>query len=286
MLFRSRVSITLFYYFVIFAAGSMCFTQPGWANTSQVDESKYLNAVREFADNVLQYGRDTYGPKHTPLFVDGLNIHTHEPVKWISPKGDPSTATETKKWILSNFASQQTLLRTLDGLSSITGDPKYRDAAKEAVKYAFENVRSSNGLFYWGHVAAYDASTDEVRGNGHCLKLDYPHYELLWKVNPTETKRFIESYWSAHIKNWSNLDFNRSASITGNLDEPWNHTYDEDGPTFFKSGRRGLFTTASSLIQAGTTLYRLSHEVNFRTFASMLIWVITDYRLCRRHSGN
>ena len=45
--------------------------------------SKYLNAVREFADNVLKYGRDTYGPKHTPLFVDGLNVHTREPVKWI-----------------------------------------------------------------------------------------------------------------------------------------------------------------------------------------------------------
>jgi len=28
----------------------------------------------EFADNVLKYGRDTYGPKHTPLFVDGLNM--------------------------------------------------------------------------------------------------------------------------------------------------------------------------------------------------------------------
>jgi hypothetical protein len=36
--------------------------------------TKYLNAVRTFADNVLKYGRDTYGPKHTPLFVDGLNV--------------------------------------------------------------------------------------------------------------------------------------------------------------------------------------------------------------------
>ena len=101
-------------------------------------ESKYLDAVRQFADNVLKYGRDTYGPKKTPLFVDGLNIHTHEPVKWINPDGE--------KWILSNFASQQTLLRTLDGLSSITGDPKYRDAAKEAIAYAFKNLRSPNGL--------------------------------------------------------------------------------------------------------------------------------------------
>jgi len=55
------------------------------ASNSKANENiKYLDAVREFADNVLKYGRDTYGPKHTPLFVDGLNIHNHEPVKWIS----------------------------------------------------------------------------------------------------------------------------------------------------------------------------------------------------------
>jgi len=88
------------------------------------DSSKYLKAVREFADNVLKYGRDTYGPKHTPLFVDGLNIHNHEPVKWISPEGE--------RWILSNLASQQNLMRTLDGLSQIMGDPRYRDAAMQA----------------------------------------------------------------------------------------------------------------------------------------------------------
>jgi len=56
---------------------SLCWSQ------EKADSSKYLNAVREFADNVLEYGRDTYGPKKTPLFVDGLNIHTHEPVRWI-----------------------------------------------------------------------------------------------------------------------------------------------------------------------------------------------------------
>ncbi|MFH1883856.1 MAG: pectate lyase, partial [Planctomycetota bacterium] len=106
------------------------------------EDSKYLDAVRKFADMVLKHGRDTYGPKHTPLFVDGLNIHTHEPVKWIAPNGD--------KWILSNLASQQNLFRTLDGLTKITGAPKYRQAAMEAIKYAFENLRSPNGLLYWG----------------------------------------------------------------------------------------------------------------------------------------
>ena len=88
--------------------------------------------MREFADNVLKYGRDTYGPKHTPLFVDGLNIHTYEPVKWIDPDGTMS--------ILSNLARQQNLCRTLDGLSKITDDHKYRQAAMEAIQYVFESV--------------------------------------------------------------------------------------------------------------------------------------------------
>lgn len=118
---------------------SVCFAVN---NPDPNQSTKYLDAVREFADNVLKYGKDTYGPKHTPLFVDGLNIHTHEPVKWIDPDGT--------KWILSNLASQQNLFRTLDGLSKITGDPKYRRAAMEAIKYAFENLRSPNGLLYWG----------------------------------------------------------------------------------------------------------------------------------------
>jgi len=223
------------------------------SNSKANENSKYLDAVREFADNVLKYGRDTYGPKHTPLFVDGLNIHTHEPVKWIAPNGD--------RWVLSNFASQQTLMRTLDGLSTLTGDPKYCEAAMQAVEYAFEHVRTASGLLYWGHLAAYDAQADKPYGDQHVLKLDYPHYDLMWKVNPNETKRFIEAYWSAHVNDWSNLDFNRIARIGRGLEEPWNHEY-KDGPTFFKSkyGGGGFFVTATSLIQAGTTLYRLSRQ--------------------------
>ena len=131
---------------VLMATVSPCFSSE---QNSQKQPSKYLDAVSEFADNVLKYGRDTYGPKHTPLFVDGLNIHNHEPVKWIDPDG-------TKR-IISNFASQQTLLRTLDGLCKITGDAKYRQAAMDAIKYAFEHVRTPSGLFYWGHITAYDA---------------------------------------------------------------------------------------------------------------------------------
>lgn len=243
------------------------------AGNSWADEnSKYLDAVREFADNVLKYGRDTYGPKHTPLFVDGLNIHTHEPVKWIDPDGT--------KWILSNLASQQNLFRTLDGLTKITGDPKYRQAAMEAIKYAFANLRSPNRLLYWGTIAAYDAEADQVYTlfDHHCLKMHYLYYDLMWQVDPEATKRFIEAFWSAHITDWSNLDMDRVASYKEVLEEPWNHEY-ERGPIFFDS-KRGFapIYTATSLIHAGTALYKFSSQEQPLVWSKRLAKCYVDTR--------
>ncbi len=55
---------------------------------------KYIHTVKEFADHVLRYGKDQYGESSTPLFVDGLNVTTYEPVKWLS---------EGMEWILSTL---------------------------------------------------------------------------------------------------------------------------------------------------------------------------------------
>jgi len=219
------------------------------------NSSKYLNAVREFADNVLKYGRDTYGPKHTPLFVDGLNIHTHEPVKWIAPNGE--------KWILSNLASQQNLFRTFDGLTRITGNPKYKQAAMEAIEYAFANLRSPNGLLYWGGHIAYDVLGEHVcaRGpsNNHELKYHFPYYELMWHVDPKATQQFIESFWSAHILDWSNLDMNRHGHTERTLDTPWENEY-KGGSVFFWGRGLTFINTGSDLFYAAAVLSKLSGE--------------------------
>lgn len=90
------------------------------AAPSPTNAAPYLAAVRQFADQILAHGRDVYG-KPTPLFVDGLNVDTREPVKWKWADG--------KEWVLCNLANQQGLFRTLDGLSRLTGDPRYQDAA-------------------------------------------------------------------------------------------------------------------------------------------------------------
>ncbi len=236
------------------------------AETKSSDPNRYLDAVREFADNVLKYGRDTYGPKHTPLFVDGVNVNTHEPVKW---------RYNGQVWILSNLASQQNLLRTLDGLSKITGDPKYKQAAIEAIKYELSNLQTPNGLLYWGGHLAYDALGDKpTRTNdNHELKHNYPYYELMWQVDANSTKKFIEAFWSAHILDWSNLAMNRHGSLSGSLEIPWMHEY-ERGPVFFQSSGLSFLNTGSDLFYAGSILSKLSGQ------SEPLIW---SKRLAQRY---
>ena len=70
-------------------------------------------SVQRFADAVLENGRDKYGAEHTPLFVDGLHTTTLEPALW---------RRHDETWVLSNLASQQPLMRILDGITTLTGD--------------------------------------------------------------------------------------------------------------------------------------------------------------------
>ncbi|MBW2046754.1 MAG: ankyrin repeat domain-containing protein, partial [Deltaproteobacteria bacterium] len=172
-----------------------------------------------------------------------------------APNGD--------RWILSNLASQQNLFRTLDGLSKITGDPKYKQAAMEAIEYAFENLRSPNGLLYWGLGTAYDAGTERIVWSYEqqtSMKGCYPYYELMWEADSKITKQFIEAFWSVHILDWTNLDMDRIGYVNEPLEKAWDYEY-RGGPVFFRS-KRGYpsASTASDLYYAAVFLYDKSGQ--------------------------
>jgi len=202
------------------------------ATPSPSDATPYLAAVRQFADQVLAHGRDVYGTP-TPLFVDGLNVETGEPVKWKWADG--------KEWVLCNFANQQGLLRTLDGLSQLTGEPRYKAAALEATRYAFDHLRygteNNGGLLAWGGHLAYNATDDVLAGNPggagriHELKCFFPHYALMWEANPKATQELIENIWNGHVLDWATLDFNRHGSPK-KRGELWQNAY-RGGEVFF-----------------------------------------------------
>jgi pectate lyase len=201
-------------------------------DTVRTNAVPYLTAVRQFADQVLAHGRDVYG-KPTPLFVDGLNVDTREPVKWKWADG--------KEWVLCNLANQQGLFRTLDGLSRLTGDPRYKEAALETTRYAFDHLRygtqNNGGLLAWGGHLAYNATEDVFAGNPggtgriHELKCFFPHYALMWEANPKATQELIENIWNGHVQDWATLDFNRHGS-PNKLGRLWQSEY-RGGEVFF-----------------------------------------------------
>lgn len=228
---------------------------------------EHLRVVTEFADNVLAHGRDVHGPKKTPLFVDWINVDTLQPPRW---------RRDGEEWILSNLASQQNLLRTLVGLSTATGDPKYRQAAVDAITYAFENLQDVGGLLRWGGHTCYDALGDRVvsEAKQHELKHHYPYYELMWEVDREATRRYIEGVWAAHVIRWDILDFNRHGKYgQSDLGELWDHEY-VGGKVPFEGKGLTFMMSGTDLVYAAAML---SH---FTADEKPLIWA---KRLARRY---
>ncbi len=241
---------------------------------------RYLSAVRAFADIVLTHGRDVYGPQQTPLFVDGLNVETLEPVRW-------KNGGET--WVLSNFASQQPLLRLLDGLTAYNdglGEPlppqfpsqaKYRQAAVEATRHALEHLRTPNGLLYWGGHLAWDLEADKPVGQGtdtHELKTQQPYFELMWRVDPKATQKLLESIWGGHIVDWSSLDYNRHAGVKKPVLPRWDHAFAEDLEVPFpsKGGNLSFANVTPPLLRAGTMLAVLGNDNDALTWTRRLTY--------------
>lgn len=232
-----------------------------FANRPDQAPNIWIKSVLTFAHNMLVFGRDNYGAEHTPLFVDGLNKATLEPVVW-KFKGS--------EWIVSNLANQQNFMRTLVALSNLVHDPRYRQAAAEATKYMIDHFRSDSGLLYWGGHCFIDLNTDQYilgfDSTVHEFKNHFPFYELLWEVDPQAAEQFISAFWNAHITDWNILDMNRhgrfdkplrtgiSGPFAKNFQNGWENEFIGAKPFFVAEGLT-FINCGSDLIYAGAMLY-------------------------------
>lgn len=249
------------------AAGHGEAAQPG-SHSARPDSGPYLDAVRSFADAVLAHGRDRYGPQRTPLFVDGLHVDSLQPARW--QRGGEA-------WVLSNFASQQPLMRLLDGLTALGGDPKYRQAAHQATQYALEHLQTPNGLLYWGGHLAWDLQREKPVGQGtdtHELKGHQPYYRLMWRVDPRATRRLMEAIWATHVLDWSLLDYNRHAGVTNRARPQWDHPFDAhvEVPFPARGGNLSFANVTPPLLHSGTMLAVLADDAHALSWTRRLMY--------------
>jgi pectate lyase len=235
----------------------------------EIDSGPYLEAARRFADTVVEQGRDRYGEQHTPLFVDGLQIDSLAPATWKGKHGET--------WVLSNFSSQQPLMRLLDGLSALTGDDEYRLAAEKAAGYVLANCRTPNGLLYWGGHCAWDLILDnnfgEYKSPIHEVKSFQPYFRLLWRVDPTAARKLLETIWGGHILDWSRIDYNRHSFTTKASAPQWDHEYlhDIEVPWPTDGANLSFCNVSPTLLHSGYTLALLGNDDNALTWSRRLV---------------
>lgn len=231
-----------------------------------------LEVVTEYADRVLSTGRDRWSGADTPLLADGVHVDTGEPVVW---------EYDGEEYIISNLASQQNLFRALSGLSNLTGDAKYVDAAKEVISFHFDELDDGDGLLRWGGHQFIDLRTlgsiGHFDADVHELKNHFPFYDLMWAVDETETAEFLRTLWDGHVTDWSLLDMNRHAGFGARASDPWDREFLDPDP-FFESNGLTFINIGSDLIYAAGTLDRLADEDAAREWGQRLAEMYVDAR--------
>lgn len=222
-------------------------------------DAERLQAVVGYVNHVLSDAADHYHSQPTPLLANGVNVFTKDQLRWTFPDG--------REAVMADFVEQQNLMRVLAALTNLTGDPKYKDAAKAQYAYYFAHYQDKSGLLQWGGHRFVDLKSLEVMGfsgvpvgdSPHELKNAYPYYELMYEVNPDATVRFIRGFWNAHVYNWHTLEVSRHGDYTHDAAAHWDQTFDDPAPFFYTKGLSFL-DAGDDLIYAGATLYRLTGD--------------------------
>ncbi|HEV7301556.1 MAG TPA: hypothetical protein VGN72_19485 [Tepidisphaeraceae bacterium] len=128
-----------------------------------------VDAVVNYADTMLEHGRDRYGEKHTPFFITNLS-RTAEVPEYLH---EGNISPESKKlygwtdryydraWGGANLFHHMQLHELLASLSESTGNPKYRDASDAAIKFLFTDTQNpETNLLLWGEHLNWDVRRD------------------------------------------------------------------------------------------------------------------------------
>jgi pectate lyase len=242
-----------------------------------ISDANRLAALKENIDNIIEKGGDN---KHgTPLIADGLDQSTELPAEWIYPEyaGLAPAA-------MSNLAEQGKLMRTLDALTTLTGDERYHDRLYDIYQYYLDHYIAPNGLIYWGGHCLVDMNTLKVvesphEKDIHELKGAFPYTDPLFALDPAAAERMIKAIWVAHMQDWKTLIFNRHGHYSAALDVAG--TY--DNPAVYDDVSTGLIATNAGIpfkgsgddfIDFSTELYNRTGDDN------ALLWA---YRMWKKY---
>jgi len=182
-------------------------------------QTDYTKIVVKFADTLIEHGRDHYGKQPSPVWMAVLNAKDYsaptDPKQVPPPQGIRAGDRAVGG---ANLSHDLVTIRVFDALSLITGDPKYRRAVDDYLRYYLAHAQSpETGLLAWGEHLYYDAFEDRVitERRWHELLHWTPPWERLWGIDPRATERAIAGIWEWHFFDHEKALFNRHADYTG-----------------------------------------------------------------------
>ena len=166
-----------------------------------------VDAVRAFADALIEFGRDRYGPEHPPLFVSQLDVRTHdlpdcEGLYCSTNRGGAGATT-------CNLQFDGGLLRLLYALTDVTGASKYASAAGDYLEHFLTHLPDDAGNFPWGDHRGYDVVADERIDAQDEFKVTWLPWERLWAIDSGACRRQFHALKEHVIDERRSWAFNR-----------------------------------------------------------------------------
>ena len=239
--FNSRNSNFKTWSFVLLVVPSLFLSYSVFAQECSIPKSKdqkYLFIVQRAVDSMLINARDNYGPEHSGMLLSILRCKNAKPMEvrdlyysrykeynlQVSVYRDSSIWPRAPFGVRkgdrtglggSNANLQMDLYRTIEHLSRLTGDMKYKDASHNALKdFLRITQHPETGLLAWGEHIYWDCFTDRVSEKLHMThepKRKFIYFDYLYSVYPDKTLKYARGLWDHQIADKNTGNFSRHA---------------------------------------------------------------------------
>ncbi len=246
-------------------------------------DSQRLDAAINSIDNVLKAASNPDG--RNPLMGFYISPYTHTYGYWDLEGPKNPTAN-------SNLTEQFQMMRSMVGISNMTGDESYRQRVMDIYQWYLDHAISDNGLVYWGNHQAMDLETGEWAEYYEKYATSQPYVEVkdrdvymdpFIELDPQKAENILRDHWCAIINDWGYLNFNRHAVIKNGTSPNyagWNSA-GEENDTFIelpaddpwvKSTDLCFSSSCASMLNMAQQLYKHFGDEKALLWAKRLIY--------------
>ncbi|SHN33337.1 pectate lyase [Cyclobacterium lianum] len=193
---------------VLFLLGLYSFV-----SNEEHEKDRLLKIVKDYADAMIEKGRDGYGDKQSPLFAAALD-RSRMRLGSADLFGEIQGVRKSDRSLGgANPQEDRSLYAILYQLTEITADEKYAREADKSLKYFFDHCQSpETGLMAWGEHLFWDFRSEAVGGiDMHEINGEWPFWEQCYRLAPEASWRFALGLWDNQIDSKETGDYSRHA---------------------------------------------------------------------------